>query len=60
MSIYIGKNSDFKCRLKASETENKSFIKYNDYHQVVHEIDHGRILLIETRTVQKVKFNTVW
>ena len=40
MSIYIGKNSDFEDRLKAFETENESLKKYNDYHQVVHEIDH--------------------
>ena len=27
-------------RLKTLETENASLKKYNDYHQVVHEIDH--------------------
>ena len=27
-------------RLKALEMENASLKKYNDYHQVVHEIDH--------------------
>ena len=27
-------------RLKASEAENASLRKYNEYHQVVHEIDH--------------------
>ena len=38
MSIYIGNN--FEDRLKALETENASLKKYNEYHQVVHEIDH--------------------
>ena len=38
MSIYIG--NDFGDRLKALETENELLRKYNDYHQVVHEIDH--------------------
>ena len=38
MSIYIGNN--FEDRLKALETENASLRKYNDYHQMVHEIDH--------------------
>ena len=38
MSIYIGNN--LKDRLKVLETENASFKKYNEYHQLVHEIDH--------------------
>ena len=38
MSIYIGNN--FQDRLEALEMENTSLRKYNDYHQVVHEIDH--------------------
>ena len=38
MSIYIGNN--LEDRLKALETENELLRKYNDYHQVVHEIDH--------------------
>ena len=38
MSIYIGK--DLEDRLEALETENASLRKYNEYHQVVHEIDH--------------------
>ena len=38
MSIYIG--NDLKDRLKALETENALLKKYNEYHQVVHEIDH--------------------
>ena len=37
MSIYTGNN--LEDRLKALETKNASFKKYNDYHQVVHEID---------------------
>ena len=40
MSIYIGKISDFEDRLKALEIENASLKKYNEYHRVVHEIDH--------------------
>ena len=38
MSIHIGNN--LENRLKALEIENASLKKYNDYHQVVHEIDH--------------------
>ena len=38
MSIYIG--NDLENRLKILKTENASLKKYNDYHQVVHEIDH--------------------
>ena len=38
MSIYIG--NDLEDRLKALETENELLRKYNDYHQMVHEIDH--------------------
>ena len=50
MSIYIG--NDLEDRLKALEIENaslkeynledrlKALEKYNEYHQVVHEIDH--------------------
>ena len=37
MSIYIGNNLEDK--LKALEIENASLKKYNEYHQVVHEID---------------------
>ena len=48
MSIYIGKNSDFEDRLKALETENESLRKYNDYHQVVHEIDHMSDLHVDS------------
>ena len=38
MSIYIG--NDLKDRLEALEVENALLKKYNEYHQVVHEIDH--------------------
>ena len=38
MSIYIG--NDLEDRLKALEIENASLKKYNEHHQVVHEIDH--------------------
>ena len=38
MSIYIG--NDLEDRLEALETENASLRKYNEYHQLVHEIDH--------------------
>ena len=38
MSIYIG--NDLEDRLKVLETENELLRKYNDYRQVVHEIDH--------------------
>ena len=38
MSIYIGNN--LEDRLKVLEMENASLKKYNEYHQVVHEIDH--------------------
>ena len=39
MSIYIG-NNDFEDRLKALEMESTSLKKYNEYRQVVDEIDH--------------------
>ena len=38
MFIYIG--NDLEDKLKALEIENASLRKYNEYHQVVHEIDH--------------------
>ena len=38
MSIYIG--NDLEDRLEALEAENGSLRKYNEYHQVVHKIDH--------------------
>ena len=38
MSMYIG--NDLEGRLKVLETENALLKKYNEYHQVVNEIDH--------------------
>ena len=48
MSIYIGNN--FEDRLKALdlEMENASLTKYDDYHQVVHEIDHMSDLHVDS------------
>ena len=46
MHIYIGKN--FEDSLKALETENTSLRKYNDYQQVVHEIDHMSDLHVDS------------
>ena len=38
MSIYIG--NDLENRLEALEVENVSLRKYNEYWQIVDEIDH--------------------
>ena len=38
MSIYIG--NDLEDRLEVLEVENASLREYNEYHQVVHEINH--------------------
>ena len=46
MSIYIG--NDLEDRLEALETENVSLRKYNEYHQVVHEIDHMSDLHVDS------------
>ena len=46
MSIYIG--NDFEDRLKALEIENASLKKYNEYHQVVHEINHMSDLHVDS------------
>ena len=45
MSIYIG--NDLEDRLEALEAENASLRKYNEYHQVVHEIDHTSDLHVD-------------
>ena len=37
LTIYIG--NDLEARLKTLETENASLKRYNEYHQLVHEID---------------------
>ena len=46
MSAYIGNN--LEDRLKALKVENSSLKKYNEYHQVVHEIDHMSDLHIDS------------
>ena len=46
MSIYIG--NDLEDRLKALEVENALLKKYNDYDQVVHEIDHMSDLHVDS------------
>ena len=46
MSIYIG--NDLEDRLKALEVENASLRNYNDYHQVVHDIDHMSDLHVDS------------
>ena len=46
MSIYIG--NDLEDRLEALATENASLRKYNEYHQVVHEIDHMSDLHVDS------------
>ena len=58
MSIYIRNNSED--RLKALEMENTSLRKYNDYHQVVHEIDHMSDLHVDSsfyKQSMKIKNN---
>ena len=52
MSIYIG--NDLEDRLKILETENASLKRYNEYHQVVHEIDHMSDLHVYTRRLRIV------
>ena len=46
MSIYMRNN--FEDRLKALEMENTSLRKYNEYHKVVHEIDHMSDLHVDS------------
>ena len=46
MSIYIGNN--LEDRLEALEAENVSLRKYNEYHQVVNEIDHMSDLHVDS------------
>ena len=46
MSIYIG--NDLEDRLEALEAENASLRKYNEYHQVVHEINHMSDLYLDS------------
>ena len=46
MSIYIG--NDLEDRLEVLEVENASLRKYNEYRQVVHEIDHMSDLHVDS------------
>ena len=56
MSIYIG--NDLENRLKALEIENPSLKRYNEYHQVVHEIDHMSDLHVDSSFCkQSMKFD---
>ena len=52
MSIYIG--NDLEDRLKVLEIENTSLKKYNEYHQVVHEIDHMSDLHLDSSFHKRV------
>ena len=55
MSVYIG--NDLEDRLKILEMENTSLRKYNDYHQLVHEIDHMPDLHVDSSFYkQSMKF----
>ena len=51
MSIYIG--NDLEDRLEASEVENASLRKYNEYWQVVDEIDHMSDLHLDSSFYKK-------
>ena len=56
MSIYIG--NDLEDRLEALEAENASLKKYNEYHQVVNEIDHMSDLHVDSSFYkQSMKIN---
>ena len=56
MSIYIG--NDLEDRLEALEAENASLRKYNEYHQVVHEINHMSDLHLDSSFYnQSMKLN---
>ena len=46
MSIYIG--NDLEDRLETLEVENALLRKYNEYHQVVHEINHMSDLHVDS------------
>ena len=56
MSVYIG--NDLEDRLKVLEVENVSLRKYNEYHQVVHEVDHVPDLHVDSSFhKQSIKLN---
>ena len=46
MSIYIG--NDLNDRLEVLEAKNTILKEYNDYHQVVHEINHMSDLHVDS------------
>ena len=46
MSIYIG--NDLEDRLEVLEAENASLRKYNEYRQIVDEIDHTSDLHLDS------------
>ena len=52
MSIYIGNN--LEDRLEALETENASLRKYNEYRQIVDEIDHMSDLHLDSSFHKKL------
>ena len=51
MFIYIG--NDLEDRLEALKVENASLRKYNEYHQVVNEIDHMSDLHLDSSFYKK-------
>ena len=51
MSIYIG--NDLEDRLKILEMESSLLRKYNEYHQVVHEIGHMPDLHVDSSYYKK-------
>ena len=51
MSIYIGNN--LEDRLEALQVENVSLRKYNEYRQVVDEIDHMSDLHLDSSFYKK-------
>ena len=51
MSIYI--RNDLEDRLEALEVENASLRKYNEYRQVVDEIDHTSDLRLDSSFQKK-------
>ena len=56
MSIYIG--NDLEDRLEVLEAENALLRKYNEYHQVVHEINHMSDLHLDSSFYkQSMKLN---
>ena len=50
MSIYIG--NDLEHRLEALEVENTLLKKYNEYRQIVDEIDHMSDLHLDSSFIR--------